>query len=603
LTADEFARLFPVRAKNIAWFLGAGASAPAGVPTGYDMILDCKATLYTQAVGLARAQIDPSDPLWEARINGHFDSANGFPPAGHPTEYSVAFEAMYPNPRDRRAYIEQQVRKGTASYPHRLLASLISAKFTLCAVTTNFDQLIERTTVITDELLSPGDRANMTVSAIDNAERGERVIAESAWPLLLKLHGDYQELALKNTSDELRTQDERQRATLIEVCRRFGLLVVGYSGRDESVMDALREAATSPGAFPGGLFWIQRPGHELLPEVSSLLEVASTSGVETHRVVVSTFDDLAAAIARTVTLPEPLSAHVSQAVPQPLVVPVTVSTTPGAYFPVLRCSALPILEAPSQARSVTLATAATTREVRDQLRGKRLNGVVAASLGKQVAAFGRDSDIIEALRDFEPELAGTIDLDPRQDSWAAGLLVDALANALAYRRPLRRRQHQRLHSLLVRPPRNPGSAQGRAQADRLASMQRAYGAPLVGTVPKTSMAYAEAVHIRMEHRANRWWAVFEPFTWVDLPRDDDSQRLVDVATDWRREHWAQRYNNRWFEIIAAWSELLTGATVAELAVSNLAPGNGVAGSFRLSNVTGWSRPSGPAGSVRSAGGR
>lgn len=128
LTADEFARLFSVRAPNIAWFVGAGASAPAGIPTGYDMILDFKATLYAQAVGLARSQIDPTDPLWSDRVNLHFDGSNGFPPSGSPDEYSVACEAMYPEARDRRTYIEQQVRKGSASYPHRVLASLISAK-------------------------------------------------------------------------------------------------------------------------------------------------------------------------------------------------------------------------------------------------------------------------------------------------------------------------------------------------------------------------------------------------------------------------------------------------------------------------------------------
>ena len=80
-------------------------------------------------------------------------------------EYSVAFEALYPYPRDRRAYIEQQVRKGSASYPHRLLASLISSKQTPCVAATNFDQLIERTTVVTDELIPPPDQADITVSA------------------------------------------------------------------------------------------------------------------------------------------------------------------------------------------------------------------------------------------------------------------------------------------------------------------------------------------------------------------------------------------------------------------------------------------------------
>lgn len=125
------------------------------------MILDFKATLYARAVGVARTQIDPTDPLWEARIDRHLDGAHGFPPGRRPEEYSVAFEAMYP--RDRRAYIEQLVSR--ASYAHRPLASLVSSKQAPCVATTTFDQLIEHTTVVTHGLLPPPDQANIRASA------------------------------------------------------------------------------------------------------------------------------------------------------------------------------------------------------------------------------------------------------------------------------------------------------------------------------------------------------------------------------------------------------------------------------------------------------
>jgi hypothetical protein len=36
--ADDFARRFSLRAGNLMWVLGAGASAAAGVPTAWDMI-------------------------------------------------------------------------------------------------------------------------------------------------------------------------------------------------------------------------------------------------------------------------------------------------------------------------------------------------------------------------------------------------------------------------------------------------------------------------------------------------------------------------------------------------------------------------------------
>jgi hypothetical protein len=56
-----------------------------------------------------------------------------------------------------------------------------------------------------------------------------------------KLHGDFRSRRLKNTGDELRHQDSRLRQILLGACRRFGLVVVGYSGRDDSVMETLTD--------------------------------------------------------------------------------------------------------------------------------------------------------------------------------------------------------------------------------------------------------------------------------------------------------------------------------------------------------------------------
>ncbi len=45
--ADDFARRFALRAANLMWLLGAGASASAGIPTAGDMVWEFKQRLYT----------------------------------------------------------------------------------------------------------------------------------------------------------------------------------------------------------------------------------------------------------------------------------------------------------------------------------------------------------------------------------------------------------------------------------------------------------------------------------------------------------------------------------------------------------------------------
>jgi hypothetical protein len=46
VAADDFARRFSMRAGNLMWLLGAGASAAGGVPTAWDMIWEFKQQLY-----------------------------------------------------------------------------------------------------------------------------------------------------------------------------------------------------------------------------------------------------------------------------------------------------------------------------------------------------------------------------------------------------------------------------------------------------------------------------------------------------------------------------------------------------------------------------
>ena len=51
VTSAEFARSFGCRASQLAWLLGAGASASAGVPTGSDMIADFKTRILLRRHG------------------------------------------------------------------------------------------------------------------------------------------------------------------------------------------------------------------------------------------------------------------------------------------------------------------------------------------------------------------------------------------------------------------------------------------------------------------------------------------------------------------------------------------------------------------------
>lgn len=415
MTGRELGRSLAVHASQYAWLLGAGCSASAGVPTGFDMILDFKARLFCEAIGVPRREIDASDPLWLERIESHFDGKHGLPPLGHPDEYAAVFEAVFPTEAERRSYIDRAVRQGRPSFGHRVLAALIASGQAPCLFTTNFDPLIERAAVVVDELLPVGRQAHLSVAALDSFARAARCTRESSWPLLVKLHGDYQSVQLKNTTAELQAQDVALRAALVAACNHFGLVVVGYSGRDGSVMAALRDALHGETPFPAGLRWVVRPHAGLLTEVREFLHAAEDAGVDTRLVESENFDELAGDIDRQATFPDELAAHVRDARPAPILQPVSLPSAEGAPFPVLRCSAVPLLAMPPVARVLWLSRPITTPEARTAIKIASV-GALAVARGQDLVAFGADEDLLGAFATLNPTIQGTLSLEPGSDS-------------------------------------------------------------------------------------------------------------------------------------------------------------------------------------------
>lgn len=609
VTSSGLAQALSIRAPSYAWLVGAGASAAGGVPTAYDMILDFKTRLFCSATGIPRREIDPTDPLWNRRITAFFDNSHGFPANGDPGEYAAAFEAVYPDVEDRRQYIETCVRRGASTFGHRLMAAMIASGQIPCVLTTNFDPLIERSATVADELLPVGQRAHLAVSTLDSVEIARRCVNRSDWPLLVKLHGDYQSTRLKNTAAELQTQEESLRSVFFDIANRLGLVVVGYSGRDQSIMDTLEEALEGPSPFPAGIRWVIRSGHEPLRAVLEFLGRARRMGVDACLVEAETFDELAADINNQVALPPQLATHVLEARPPPLLQPVVLSQrVERDTFPVLRCSALPVLGLPDKALRLKLELPITPQEARKAIKEKRVWAVVTAR-GQEVYGFGADKDLLNALEPWNPRV-DVQPLNPQKDSWALGLIYDALIRTLTRGRPFRPILRMRGHAVVVGHP-NPKIPAEVQRRDRrmLQPLRQAYGRELFGSIPSLDLPFAEGIRIRLEGHDQRWWCVFEPFTWIDLPRQpsgppegrhispgsrerSNHRSLRNAIEDWRRERWAQLYNPKWSRVIDAWSHTLASADQGTMKAIGLQNRRGVDAGFAISSVTAWCRPGG-----------
>lgn len=611
ISAAQFSTALALRPNLVAWFLGAGASAASGIPTGYAMIRDFKAHIFCHENKLSKREIDTGDQVWIDRIDDFFRQTTILPPDGDPTEYAKAFEAVYPQPRHRRQYIDDAISKGTPCFGHRVLGSLIAARKVDCVFTTNFDPLVEESALSANALLPLAAQARPTVAAIDSGERAMRCLRESDWPLVAKLHGDYQSVAIKNTGTELEQQDERMRYVLVEASKRFGMVFVGYSGRDASVMEALTSVLREPAPFPNGLYWVASSASRLLPAVKEFLEHAHLAGVDVAVVECKTFDELAGDVIKHIDLPQVLMDHVMQDRAVPRLVPVNLPNSDARQFPVLRYSALLIESLPRVARRMSLAQATTSPAVRALLKEQRCKAVIAAN-GRELAVFGKDEEVLAALAPLGAQIAGTVDLDATKDSWALGLLYDGLVKALSRYRPLIPRFKRSGHSLIVIGPREGEDREvTRKRAEELAQLRRAYESALTGSVPKLDFPFHEGVFLKLERIEDRWWCGFEPYTFVDIPRSEQSEQAVpneaataeqdaldvpfvrrggDPAGDWRRERWAPKYNKQWAAIIDAWATLLTSTKDGRVRAFGLEDGAGIDAVFTISQFTGWSRP-------------
>lgn len=263
-------------AGQFSMLLGAGCSVSAGIPAAGSIAKEAMRRLFE-----SHYHQPPQD---EAALEAWF-ARQGILQDAH-ARYSDALEQLRPTPRLRRLFLESFIEGKKPSPAHWALARVVQAGIIRQLYTTNFDDLVEQ---------SLGQLTKLRVVSYD-----EQVSASGdneRQPTLFKLHGDYLFDRLQNTQEELKHLGPSQAAKLEHACTGGGLVVVGYSGGDASIMDVLSTSATR--GIPLGLYWLNLSGNDLSPNVVRLME----SSQDCHVVEIDGFDDFAArlneAVART----------------------------------------------------------------------------------------------------------------------------------------------------------------------------------------------------------------------------------------------------------------------------------------------------------------
>jgi hypothetical protein len=142
---DQFISHFVQNASQMMWFLGAGTSRTAGMPTATDIIWDLKRKYYCLKENQNIQSHDLNNGAVRQKVQNYMDG-KGFPSLWSSEEYSFYFELTFGSDYSaQQRYINDQLaaEKVSLNIGHRAFGALLAMRAIKLAFTTNFDVVVE----------------------------------------------------------------------------------------------------------------------------------------------------------------------------------------------------------------------------------------------------------------------------------------------------------------------------------------------------------------------------------------------------------------------------------------------------------------------------
>lgn len=547
ITESEFLQHYLQNAPHLMWFLGAGTSRSAGLPTATDIIWDLKRRYYCLHENQDLHSHDINNKAIKQKIQTYMDS-KGFPVLWSPEEYPFYFDLIFgDDDQSQQRYIHETLssNKISLNIGHRVLAGLMEMGNARIVFTTNFDEVIETAFAeVAGKSLSTFHLEG-TYAALEALNRED-------FPLYSKVHGDFRYQSIKNLAEDLRINDREIQRCFLAAATRYGLVISGYSGRDENVMSMLREAIDQNNAFPHGLFWTVPRLSSVERGVQEIIAHAKEKGVRTGVVETGTFDEMLSKIWRQVKdKPQALDGKVRTASVASVSIPLP---APGRKFPILRTNALPVLMTPPRCGMVELDGVVTFGELQQKCIEHSVNAIWTYT--DKILFWGNQEEIIKMLPANKSPTMKLCNIDDgsklaTESTFVRSFFEEALATALCHGKPLFLRRKNRTYYAVV---------QNDAANDKLFSRMRnelsykGKQAYISGNVPGLhDVTWAECVSIQLEERGGSLWVMLRPDIWIKpLARRQEAREFL-------RKRRLYRYNNQSYRILDAWIEILLGS--------------------------------------------
>ena len=220
--------------RDYALLIGAGVSKDAGIPTGWEILIETLTPLYITETNCKKLPENANKVIedWYLKHEKYKDLG-----------YSDVLEKIYKGDIERREYLKKFFEGKQPGDAHTSIAKLVKHGLLRFVFTTNFDNLLEKAleeyniefdTIYSDDVLE-------STKSWDKVTKCR----------IYKLHGDYKAGKIRNTSQELKKLDQKISEDFQYIIDRHGLIVVGYAGRDEAIMNHLHKR--NPFHYP--VYW------------------------------------------------------------------------------------------------------------------------------------------------------------------------------------------------------------------------------------------------------------------------------------------------------------------------------------------------------------
>jgi NAD-dependent SIR2 family protein deacetylase len=307
-TLVEMVRQMPGADPRFALFLGAGASISSGIPAASTLIDGWRRAIFCDLFRLERMRPEHEAAYGRWKSPEYGDNVTVDEKTGpnypawrtlreqedrQPGEYALLFSRIFPDRESRQGFIEKLCDGAEPCAGYVYLASLVRDGYFRTILTTNFDDLVH------DAIFRYSGKKPV-VCAFDSQVATVRMV--SPRPKVIKLHGDFLYSSIRNVGGEVARLDINMRDKFEQTCANYGLIVLGYSGGDRSVMDPIRSMLTRPGYLGHGLHWgVYWDGEEqdpekVIPEEVRVLQRHYPEHV--HVYALRSFDETMGALAR-----------------------------------------------------------------------------------------------------------------------------------------------------------------------------------------------------------------------------------------------------------------------------------------------------------------